>query len=201
MIERFIKPSIKKKHMVQNFCPTCGAELKFKDAEICPECGVRIKAPPKEEYPFAGFWIRFVAAFIDGIILTVAQYAILFFLILATGISYPGSSYYPYYNYNEWGGMLVFWILISILISWVYYAYQESSSKQATIGKQAVGIIVTDLEFHQLTFGKASGRFFAKILSMIILFIGYFMIGFTEKKQGLHDILVGTYVVYPNKIK
>jgi hypothetical protein len=92
MIERFIKPSVKKRHMVQNFCPTCGAELKFKDAEICPECGVRIKAPPKEEYPFAGFWIRFVAAFIDGIILTVAQYAILFFLILATGISYPSGS-------------------------------------------------------------------------------------------------------------
>ncbi|MBN2367149.1 MAG: RDD family protein [Calditrichaeota bacterium] len=186
--------------MVQNFCPNCGAELHYKEAEICPECGVRIKAAPKEIYPYAGFWIRFVAAFIDGIILTIVEYAILFFLIFATDVSYSGNLFYPQYNYQYYGGMFVFWILISILISWVYYAYQESSPKQATIGKQAVGIVVTDLEFHQITFGKATGRFFAKILSVIVLFIGYVMIGFTEKKQGLHDMLVGTYVVYQNKI-
>ena len=58
-----------------------------------------------------------------------------------------------------------------------------------------MGIIVTDLEGRRIGFGKATGRHFAKILSALILGIGFLMVAFTQRKQGLHDILAGTLVV------
>lgn len=83
-----------------------------------------------------------------------------------------------------------------LLLAWVYYATMESSSKQATFGKLALGLKVTDENFQPITFGKASARFFSKILSGILLLIGYLMIFFTEKHQGLHDKIAKTYVIY-----
>jgi len=71
----------------------------------------------------------------------------------------------------------------------------ESSARQATLGKMAVGIVVTDERGARISFGRATGRFFAKFLSMLILYVGYLMAAFTEKKQGLHDVLAGTLVV------
>jgi uncharacterized RDD family membrane protein YckC len=71
----------------------------------------------------------------------------------------------------------------------------ESSSMQATLGKMALGLKVTDLNGKQISFGKATGRYFAKIISAIILLIGFIMVAFTEKKQGLHDMIAGTLVV------
>jgi uncharacterized RDD family membrane protein YckC len=58
------------------------------------------------------------------------------------------------------------------------------------------GLIVTDNEGNRLSFGRATGRWLAKILSVLILWIGLIMIGFTERKQGLHDMIAGTLVVY-----
>jgi uncharacterized RDD family membrane protein YckC len=71
----------------------------------------------------------------------------------------------------------------------------ESSSKRATLGKMALGIIVTDLEGKRISFGRATGRFFSKILSGIIIYIGFIMVAFTDKKQGLHDMIAGTLVI------
>jgi uncharacterized RDD family membrane protein YckC len=71
----------------------------------------------------------------------------------------------------------------------------ESSSSQATIGKMLMGIKVTDMDGKRITFGRASGRFFGKVLSKLILYIGFIMAAFTEKKQGLHDILAETLVL------
>jgi uncharacterized RDD family membrane protein YckC len=78
---------------------------------------------------------------------------------------------------------------------WLYYALMESSKNQATVGKLALGLKVTDEKGKRISFGRASGRFFAKILSSIILGIGFLMIAFTEKKQGLHDEIAGCLVV------
>ena len=83
----------------------------------------------------------------------------------------------------------------SIIAGWLYYALMESSSKQGTIGKQVMGIRVTDLEGNQISFGRASGRYFGKILSALILAIGYLMMLFTQKKQTLHDLMAGCMVV------
>jgi len=71
----------------------------------------------------------------------------------------------------------------------------ESSSRQATLGKMAVGIIVTDLEGNKISFGRATARHWAKVISGLTLFIGYIMTGFTAKKQALHDMIAECLVV------
>nr|WP_095522113.1 RDD family protein [Methanolacinia petrolearia] len=76
----------------------------------------------------------------------------------------------------------------------VLFCYRESSSKQATIGKRAFGLVVTDPEYQRISFGRATVRWIAKIISALILYIGFIMIGFTRRKQGLHDMVAGTYV-------
>jgi uncharacterized RDD family membrane protein YckC len=182
--------------MVQNFCPTCGGELVHKDAEICPKCGVRIKEPPKpvaEKY--AGFWVRLGAYLIDGIIITVVIYASLF-MIIGIGAASSPNNYYSYLTNPAFGFLALMWIIFSICFLWIYSAYQESSSTQATIGKRAVRIIVTDTEGNRISFGRATGRWLAKILSALVFCIGFILIGFTENKQGLHDMIADTYVIY-----
>jgi uncharacterized RDD family membrane protein YckC len=72
---------------------------------------------------------------------------------------------------------------ISTIVSWLYYALMESSAKQATVGKMALGILVTDLEGSRIGFGRATGRYFAKILPALILGIGFLMAAFTQRKQ------------------
>ena len=71
----------------------------------------------------------------------------------------------------------------------------ESSSKQATLGKLALGIVVTDLNGNRISFGRATGRYFGKIVSGMIFAIGYIMAGITERKQALHDIMASCLVV------
>jgi len=85
-------------------------------------------------------------------------------------------------------------IIAMIFGSWLYEAFMESSSYQATLGKMIFGMKVTDLNGNRISFERATGRHFAKWLSTMILGIGYIMVGFTERKQGLHDLLAGTLV-------
>ncbi len=84
--------------------------------------------------------------------------------------------------------------LVSILGLWLYQALLESGRKQATVGKMAVGLKVTDLRGARISFGRATGRHFAQYLSAMILMIGFFMVGWTRYKQGLHDMIAGTLV-------
>jgi uncharacterized RDD family membrane protein YckC len=122
---------------------------------------------------YAGFWIRLVALVIDCIIIVPLNNYIL---------SYIGD-----------GSILR--ILVPNLIWWVYTAGLTSSSLQATLGKKILGLKVVDLNGSRISFGKATGRFLASILSGLILGIGYLMVAFNPKKQGLHDQIAGTYVV------
>lgn len=133
---------------------------------------------------YAGFWKRFGAALLDGIILFIVQRLIIFVLTFFSGAILRRAQ-----------GVEVFSSVLIIVITWLYYAFQESSPQQATLGKQALGIIVTDLNGNQISFARATGRYFSKILSGLILLIGYIMAAFTEKKQALHDIIAGTLVV------
>jgi uncharacterized RDD family membrane protein YckC len=132
---------------------------------------------------YAGFWRRVVAVILDGLVLSIVTVP----LNLALGGGYEVGSDSMAYSpaASTIGGVL----------SWLYYSLMESSAKQATLGKMAMGIIVTDLEGRRIGFGKATGRYFAKILSALILGIGFLMVAFTQRKQGLHDILAGTLVV------
>lgn len=84
--------------------------------------------------------------------------------------------------------------LALIVLMWLYFALMESSKYQGTVGKIAIGLVVTDLEGNRISFARATGRYFGKILSGMIFMIGYILAGFTQKKQALHDMLAGTLV-------
>ena len=84
------------------------------------------------------------------------------------------------------------------MIGLAYYAGMESSVRQATTGKGILGLRVTDLDGNRITFLRAAIRDLAKIISAFILLIGFIMVAFTERKQGLHDMIAGTLVVKAN---
>lgn len=167
-----------------------------------------IDAPqlPNYSHPvYAGFWLRFVAALIDGIVIGIVQWIIMLPILALFGISmFSLSQFADFSNMDEssQSGLISMMvsayaaiIVTSTIIKWLYYALMESSSKQATLGKMAINLKVTDLQGNRITFLNATGRFFSKIISSMILMIGYIMAGFTEKKQALHDIIAGTLVV------
>ena len=133
---------------------------------------------------YASIGKRFLAAFIDGIILSIVGTIVN--VIIAAVLGGSGDAAVAVQAAGS---------LVGLLIGWAYFAIQESSPKQATIGKQAMGLLVTDMEGQPISFVKASIRHFSKILSALILFIGYIMAFFTEKKQALHDIIAGTLVL------
>jgi uncharacterized RDD family membrane protein YckC len=85
--------------------------------------------------------------------------------------------------------------MLYFVVSWIYEAGMESSSKQATLGKMALGLKVTDERGQRISFARATGRHFSKIISGMILLIGYIMAGFTARKQALHDVIAGTLVI------
>lgn len=138
------------------------------------------------DFKYAGFWRRFAAVIIDGIILLV------FFSIINVVLISPFSRRI---SPNAATGAVSLLYFIYLISSWLYYTLLESSSKQATVGKMALGIIVTDLYGNRISFGRANGRYWSKILSVLILYIGFIMAGFTEKKQALHDIIASCLVV------
>lgn len=141
---------------------------------------------------YAGFWIRVAAYLIDYAVLLIAQ----FIIYSVLGLSVFGvTSLDPEAaeTFTTGVGMIAYGVVI--LGSIAYFVVMESSSKQGTLGKMAVGIIVTDTDGNRITWLRALGRYFAKILSGIILLIGYIMVAFTDRKQGLHDMICGTLVI------
>ena len=148
---------------------------------------------------YAGFWKRFAAFLIDAVILCVVNIFLLvpFLGMLGLGIvtsamneSVPSAGMIMSIIGAYMGSMLLICIA-----GWLYFSIMESSNKQATVGKMALGIIVTDLNGSRISFGRATGRYFGKIISALILYVGYIMAGFTEKKQALHDIIASCLVV------
>ncbi len=85
--------------------------------------------------------------------------------------------------------------ILGFLVIWLYFTLMESSSKQGTLGKMALGLAVTDLDGSRISFGRATGRYFGRIISSLIIGIGYIMAGFTDKKQALHDMMAGCLVI------
>jgi uncharacterized RDD family membrane protein YckC len=131
---------------------------------------------------YGGFWIRLVAYIIDAILLSIASGII--GTIFGVNIFNPDPA-----NYS---GMSTG---ISILMGLLYFSLMESSERGATVGKMAMGLRVVTDKGERLSFPNAIGRYFAKIISAIILCIGFIMIGFTDRKRGLHDMIAGTLVI------
>ncbi len=196
-------------------CEKCGAEIPD-GASYCARCEhpvsvaqigpvyVPATAQPPEtipplppqtvtlvRLPYAGFWLRAAAFVADRIILFVilgpifSAYPDRFIVIPnPTGTSL---SELPHPTWLAYGLMFV--------VFWAYYALFHSSEWQATPGKRVFRLYVTDMEGRRITFWRASIRYFCTILSEIAFWVGYFIAGFTEKKQALHDLLANTLVL------
>ncbi len=188
------------------FCANCGTPFSSEvqpavPPAAAPEVSPRPQSPawqpPAVTYPpvptvrYGGFWIRFVAVIIDGILVGIVVWPVALLMTVAIGlaghsVSMPGNGI----NLVS----VVVRLAFSALAKWIYEASMECSSRQATVGKMALALKVTDLEGRRISFARASGRHFAKYISGMILLIGYIMAGFTERKQALHDIIAGTLV-------
>jgi uncharacterized RDD family membrane protein YckC len=138
---------------------------------------------------YAGFWQRVGAELIDTI-------------LLATGMSVLWRVVTQIVNAmeprNSLGLILALWcgtFVIMVVMYWLYFAVQESASRQATVGKLAFGIRVTDLQGNRVSFGRATGRYFAKIVTGISLGIGYLVMLWSQQRQCIHDQIAGTLVV------
>jgi uncharacterized RDD family membrane protein YckC len=142
-------------------------------------------------HPYGGFWIRVVAAIIDSLIIQIIVFPLA--LGFGVGLGLAGATVnMPGEGVRMVGLMTGF--ALSVFIMWLYEALMTSSSKQATVGKLALGLRVTDLAGNRISFGRATARVLSKYVSSAILFIGYLMVAFTDRKQGLHDMIAGTLV-------
>ena len=201
------------------FCPQCGGE-NSEHHQFCMHCGAVLSnendAPQssgklrsaREELAgalatarfgagasrrYADFWTRFLAHFIDGVIHTVFSMILGMFFGVSIGVLGTLA--------GDGGADLteplagLFAIGVALSFGWLYEALLLSSSYQATVGKMALGIVVTDMEGRRLSFGRATGRYFAKLVSGITFGLGYIIQPFTKNRQALHDIIAGTLVM------
>ncbi len=156
---------------------------------------------------YAGFWRRFAAFLIDALLILTVM-GILYFIfiglfVMVCAIANAGTiqskedpAALILVGLGAGFGVIILSLIISdTVICWLYFALMESSAKQATLGKIALRIVVTDANGQRISFGRATGRHFAKIVSRIILRIGFIMAGFTRKKQTLHDMMSDCLVV------
>lgn len=126
---------------------------------------------PRPAIRYGGFWIRVGAYLLDAVLLVIVQVILQQALETSTQAS-----------------------LASAVFGWLYFAGCESMMG-GTPGKLVLGLRVTNMSGENISFLRATGRYFAKILSGVILLIGYIMIAFTANKQGLHDKIASTLVV------
>jgi uncharacterized RDD family membrane protein YckC len=191
------------------FCTRCGQPIPD-GAAYCPGCGASVPtwsgvvpavaqpalvtpapaavpapsaAPAPAAARYGGFWRRFVAFWIDVILLWIAS-AIL-------TVSMGGDLFER--DFGSPQTMLA--NFISLVVGWLYSALLESGPRQATLAQMVMGLQVTDLDYRRISFARATGRHFAQLASGVTLGVGYLMIAFTEKKQGLHDMMAGCLVV------
>ena len=187
------------------FCSTCGQPT---HVVVTQPAGVSMPSPAsvalQTNYPavhYAGFWLRLVAYLIDGLVMVVAFVAVAIILVFGTGLGPALGRLHPGEEPGEVGSLLgvtfIFSLLaISLVGSWLYHACLESSDWHATLGKKILNMKVMDLEGRPISFGRASVRFFAKIITgMLPLGIGYIVAGFTERKQAIHDMIASCVVL------
>jgi uncharacterized RDD family membrane protein YckC len=207
------------------FCTSCGQEVGVRPpaAQVVtptPPPPVMASAPPPPvvstapvagPLPYGGFWVRFVALMIDGLVLGIPfTFIVIIFVFLMGGFALiarrlSGLSGLPRTPGDPQAAMVILGplimgyflvMIIFLVVEWLYFAGMESSERQATFGKAAMSLRVTGADGRRLSFGHASGRFFSKIVSGLVpLGIGYIMAGFTAKKQALHDMIAGTLVM------
>ncbi|WP_410509221.1 RDD family protein [Methanosarcina hadiensis] len=123
---------------------------------------------------YAGFFRRLMASIIDVFII----FLLLSFIQFAFGMREGTFAY-----------------ILIILLFWLYFACQDSSVIQGTIGKQAMNISITDLKGNRISFARATERLAGKILATLPLFAGFLPVFFNGKRQGIHDKIAKTLVI------
>ncbi len=154
-----------------------------------PVSAIPISAPAVS---YAGFWVRTAAAILDGFVLILLWFATDALIRISAGV--PIS---PIWKESSGAtmGLNCAENLVEFVVWWLYAALSESSPAEATPGKRALRLRVTDTSGRRLSFARASSRNFGKILSSLILFIGFVMAGFTRRRQALHDLMAETVVL------
>lgn len=178
--------------------------VKIGNSNVCASCKPilvqRIKegAPLPGEMHYAGFWVRFKAKFIDGLILWVPNFLISsiirsFFKLPVN----PFASIAPDLMKNLPFASIISYI-INIIFALTYYTWFIGKFA-ATPGKMVAKIKIVTSDGGTVSYKRAFGRYFAEMLSSIIFGIGYLMVAFDKKKRALHDRICNTSVVYKNK--
>jgi len=200
------------------FCPKCGKETDA-SGKFCQWCGADIGSLPAPASPvvtqeeedgpdigvYAGLGRRFVAFIVDFIIIILFDLVAMAVLGLTRGIQ---NSYFYFVQRVPvdtlttegtmgalLGSILAAYGIVLIVIPWLYFAGFESSRSQATPGKLLMHIVVTDMTGNKPTFARVTLRHFAKFVSALVIFIGFLMIGLTQRRQGLHDRIAGCLVL------
>lgn len=152
---------------------------------------------------YAGFWKRVAAYILDALVLWVPNMLLSSLLganqaaeaYLQAKLAAGNDPQLALQAFDAYFHALGPALLAQTVLTWLYFAVCESSVWQATLGKRALGLRVTDLEGRRLSFMRATGRYFGKLLSAFILCIGFLMVAWTQRKQGLHDLLAQTLVL------
>jgi uncharacterized RDD family membrane protein YckC len=172
-----------------------------------PPLAPQVAAPVVYGQPavqYAGFWLRVVAYLIDGVVVGLAFMALFIPFAVMTGLTAALGSIHPGEDPRDVGALLggTFFLGLATVVSlaivggWLYHAKMESSSWQATLGKKALNLRVTDMAGARVTFARATGRHFAKLITGLIpLGVGFALAGLTERRQALHDMLAGCLVL------
>jgi uncharacterized RDD family membrane protein YckC len=184
-------------------CSVCGNAFPPDDlithgnSHVCAACkpvfmqrlaeGLAPIAPPMR---YAGFWIRFAAVFVDGIILRIVSAIVALIFGLGLGAAF-GTTQQP----GSFSSTQILVTLIGFVIGVTYETYLIGKYG-ATLGKMACKIKVVTPQGEPITYGCSFARYFAKILSALILFIGYIMAAFDPEKRALHDRICNTRVIY-----
>jgi len=180
------------------FCAACGQAFSTA-AVMARPMNAQVATAPRVEY--GGFWLRFLAYLVDGAVILIGICVVAIPLVFLTGLGAYLSNINPEQDWNEngaWAIIAVIFLLAtaSLVVTWLYHALMECSEWQATVGKKVLGLVVTDMEGRRVSFWRATGRHFAKIVTnMIPLLIGYILAGFTDKKQALHDMIAGCLIL------
>jgi uncharacterized RDD family membrane protein YckC len=146
--------------------------------------------------PYGGFWIRVGAYLLDGVIIGAVTVPLVLIFLMPSIIKIIHAAQENQQPSPELFGAFFVMIPLVLLGVWLYDALLTSSSWQGTIGKRVLRLKVTDLAGNKVSFGRATGRFFAKLISraLLTMFV-YLVVAFSERKQGLHDMIAGTLVM------
>jgi len=193
-------------------CPRCGASIEGTPS-YCPNCGAPLAtvaaaaatlpaagfagALPESGVVYAGFWRRCGAMILDGVLLNVVTFpmGMMAMIPMTSRMEAMRDSDFSPEQFASFMGLYFMIAGCGLLIAWLYSALMLASKRQATVGMMAIGLIATDVQGRPLSFARATGRYFATLVTSCTLGIGYLVMLFNQRRQTVHDLIAGTVIV------